>query len=59
MQGRLGLSKALKNQFAIVGLGLLAGRYPQYGQRALQAEAARLAIESGVANEVGNFGACA
>jgi acetyl-CoA acetyltransferase len=39
------LAKALTNKFAIVGLGLLAGRYPQYSQRALQAEAARLAIE--------------
>ena len=39
------MSKALKNKFAIVGLGLLAGRYPEHSQRALQAEAARLAIE--------------
>ena len=39
------MSKALKNKFAIVGLGLLAGRYPDRSLRALQAEAARLAIE--------------
>ena len=41
---RNGLGKALKNKFAIVGMGLLAGRFPQHSQRSLQAEAARLAI---------------
>jgi len=39
------LAKALKNKFALVGLGLLAGRYPDRSMRALQTEAARLAIE--------------
>lgn len=38
-------TKALKNRFAIVGLGMLAGRFAEHGGRALQVEAARLAIE--------------
>jgi hypothetical protein len=40
-----GLGKHLKHKFAIVGLGLLAGRYPENSLRALQSEAARIAIE--------------
>ena len=39
------MAKALKNKFEIVGLGLMAGRFPEHSQRTLQAEAARLAIE--------------
>ena len=39
------MAKALKNKFAIVGLGVLAGRYPDHSMRSLQMEAARLAIE--------------
>lgn len=39
------MAKALKDKFAIVGCGLLAGRYPDRSMRSLQAEAARLAIE--------------
>ncbi len=39
------MQKSLNKKFAIVGMGLLAGRFPQHSQRSLQAEAARLAIE--------------
>ena len=39
------MAKALRKKFAIVGMGLLAGRFPNRSSRALQAEAARLAIE--------------
>lgn len=38
------MAKALKDKFAIVGLGLLAGSYPEQTMRGLQTEAARLAI---------------
>ncbi len=39
------MEKFLKKKFAIVGLGLIPGRFPEHTQRTLQAEAARLAIE--------------
>jgi acetyl-CoA acetyltransferase len=39
------VEKFLKKKFAIVGLGLIPGRFPEHTQRTLQAEAARLAIE--------------
>jgi hypothetical protein len=39
------MQKALKNKIAIVGVGILAGRYLERSGRALQTEAARLAIE--------------
>jgi acetyl-CoA acetyltransferase len=39
------LEKFLKKKFAIVGVGMVSGRFPEYGMRTLQAEAARLAIE--------------
>lgn len=38
------MAKAFKDKFAIVGLGLLAGSYPEQSMRGLQAEAARMAI---------------
>jgi acetyl-CoA acetyltransferase len=39
------MSGALKDKFAIVGVGLLAGRFEDRSFRTLQTEAARLAIE--------------
>ena len=42
--GRI-MSGALKDKFAIVGVGLLAGRFEDRSFRTLQTEAARLAIE--------------
>ncbi len=39
------MEKFLKKKFAIVGLGLIPGRFPEHTQRTLQAEAAHLAIE--------------
>ncbi len=39
------VAKALRKKLSIVGLGLLAGRFPERSSRSLQAEAARLAIE--------------
>lgn len=38
------MAKAFKDKFAIAGLGLLAGSYPEQSMRGLQAEAARMAI---------------
>jgi acetyl-CoA acetyltransferase len=38
------VAKAFKDKFAIAGLGLLAGSYPEQSMRGLQAEAARMAI---------------